>query len=190
MSMCAFYDCNSLRTVELRGGIQIILAHAFLRCDSLDHIRIPCRALVITGNREGQHFSLVRDGFTPQVSTSTKKLVIASECFNSICPTEMSGTRAAIVRILGEEMMRSHWPWYDNLKYNEWNEKCQRIQALLAPHEKRHKAEIALLLELRLWKAELEKIGDDSDSRTRAECRPQCGVEMVQDNVLSFLHFL
>ena len=60
----------------------------------------------------------------------------------------------------------------------------------MAPHEKRHKNEIASLLELRLWKAEMEQSGNDSDARTRAECRPARGVEVIQDNVLSFLTFL
>ena len=31
---------------------------------------------------------------------------------------------------------------------------------------------------------------DDSDSRVRAEHRPNHGVEMIQENILSFLHFL
>ena len=86
--------------------------------------------------------------------------------------------------------MRSWDPWNEDLQFAEWEEKCQWLRVLLAPHEKRHKAEIASLLELRLWKAEIKKLGDDSDARTRAECRPARGVEVIQDNVLSFLHFL
>ena len=184
----AFWDCVPLRAVELRGGIQIILRKAFRGCDLLDYIRVPCRALVITGNRGGQNFSLARDGFTPQVST--KKLVIASECFNSIRPTEMPSMETAIMRIIGEEIMQSAEAWYEDSNYDKWEEKCQQLRALMAPYEKRHKNEIASFLELRLWKADMEKLGNDTDARTRAECRPARGVEVIQDNVLSFLHFL
>jgi len=184
----AFGDCLSLRTVELRGGIQTILHQAFDNCDLLDCIRVPCTALVITGNGEGLIFSLVKDGFTPQVSHN--KQVIASECFNSILSAEMSEVETAIVRVLGEEFMQSMHFWQEDSEYDEWDEKCQRLRALLAPHERRHKAEIASLLELRLWKTEMENVGYELDSRTRAECRPARGVEMVQENVLSFLHFL
>jgi len=191
----AFSGCNSLRTVELRGGIQIILTNAFVGCDVLRHIRLPCKALVITGNEEGQHFTFARDGFTLQISK--RNVVIASECFNSIRPAEISDIEIAIISIAGEEIMSSELSW-SNSQYNEWDEICQRLRVLLAPHEKRHKAEIASLLELRLWKAEMEKLDDDSDSRARARTRartrvayrPQRGVEMIQDNVLSFLHFL
>ena len=110
----------------------------------------------------------------------------------------MSNIETAILRNLGEEMMQSIWSWQEDSRYDVWDEKCQQLRALLAPHEKRHKAEIASLLEIRLWKAELETVDDDSDSRarartrakTRAAYRPQRGVEMIQDNVLSFLYFL
>ena len=149
--------------MDLCGGMQLILTDAFGECDLLERISIPCRALVITGNGEGQNFSLVKDGFTPQVSH--RKLVIASECFNSICSAEMSGMEAAIMRILGEAIMRSKRPWYEESRYSEWDEKCQRLRVLLAPHEERHKKDIASVLELR-------------------------GVGMVQEHVLSFLHFL
>ena len=184
----AFRLCESLRTVVLHGGMQLILDEAFWQCDLLDCVRVPCTALVITWNGEYQNLVLARDGFTPGRTHNT--LVIASECFNSICRREISVMESAIMRIVGEEYnRRSHRPW-DNGQCSEWDEKDQRLRALLAPHEKRHKSEIASLLELRLWKAEMETLGDDSDARTRAECRPQRGVEMIQDNVLSFLHFL
>ena len=159
----AFFKCNSLRTVELRGGVQIILPHAFLGCDLLDHIKVPCKTVVITGNREGQDFVLEKDSFPP--ATRHKKLAISSECFNSIRPEEMSDMETAIMRIIGEEIRRSNGPWQEDFQYDEWDEKCQQLYALLAPHEKRHKKEIASLLEKR-------------------------GVEMVQENVLSFLYFL
>ena len=155
----AFFKCNSLRTVELRGGVQIILANTFLGCDLLRHIRPPCKALVITGNREGQDFVLEKDSFPP--ATRHKKLAISSECFNSIRPEEMSDMETAIMRIT----RRSNEPLQEDFQYDEWDEKCQQLYALLAPHEKRHKKEIASLLEKR-------------------------GVEMVQENVLSFLYFL
>ena len=160
----AFGDCLSLRTVELLGGIQIILHEAFDECDSLDHIRVPCKALVITGNREGENFVLVRDRFAPP-PLGHRKLAIASECFNSIHPEEMSNIETDIIGVLGREIMQSGAPWLEDSLYNEWDEKCQQLRALLAPHEKRHKKEIASLLEQR-------------------------GVEMVLENVLSFLHFL
>ena len=183
----AFANCNSLSTVELRGGIQIILDEAFRNCDLLDRIGVPCRALVLTWNGEGQSFYFARDRFD-QPLVGHRKLVVASECFNSIPLAEMSEMETAIMRILGEDILDR--PWQKELQHHEWDEKCQRLRALLAPHEKRHKAEIASLLELRLWKTEMENFGYELDSRTRAECRPARGVEMVQDNVLSFLHFL
>merc|ERR1711966_337568 len=105
----AFFDCNSLRMVELCGGIQMILADAFLKCNLLDHIKVPCKTVVITGNREGQDFVLEKDSFPP--ATSHKKLAIASECFNSIRPEEMSDMETAIMRIIGEEIRRSIAPW-------------------------------------------------------------------------------
>ena len=181
----AFACCNSLRMVELTGGIQIMLREAFDECDSLDHIRVPCKSLVITGNSGGENFVLVRDRFAPP-TWGDKKLVIASECFNSICPAEMSNIEIAITGILGEEIMRSD----ASCQCNEWDDKRQQLCAMLAPKEKQHKNKIASLLELRLWKAEMEKAGEDVDSRIRTECRLKNGVEMIQENVLSFLHFL
>jgi len=143
--------------------MQLILTDAFDECDLLERISIPCRALVVTGNGEDQHFSLVKDEFTPQVRH--RKLVIASECFNSIRWVEVPDMEVAIMEILGEEIMGSDKPWVEESRYSKWDEKCQRLRALLAPHEERHKKDIASVLELR-------------------------GVGMVQDNVLSFLHFL
>ena len=98
----------------------------------------------------------------------------------------MSNIEIAITGILGEEIMRSDASW----QCNEWDDKHQQLCAMLAPKEKQHKNKIASLLELRLWKAEMEKAGEDVDSRIRTECRPKNGVEMIQENVLSFLHFL
>ena len=167
--------------------MQLLLDDTFWQCDVLDCVRVPCTALVITWNGEDQNLVLARDGFTP--GRTHNNLVIASECFNSICLGEISVMESAIMRVVGEHNLQPHRLW-DNDQYSEWDEKDQRLRALVAPYEKRHKNEIASLLELRLWKAEMEKIGDISDERTRAECRPQRGVAMIQDNVLSFLHFL
>ena len=127
----------------------------------------------------------MRDRFAP-APLGDKKLVIASECFNFIRLAEMSNIKTAIMGILGEEIMRLDASW----RCDDWDDKYQRLCAMLAPHEKHHKNKIALLLELRLWKAEIEKSGDDVDSTIRRECRPNHGVEMIQENVLSFLHFL
>ena len=183
----AFFTCRSLRVVELHGGIQIMRCQVFHACDLLDQVRVPCTALVVTWNKQSQSFALARDEFTPRITH--RNLVIASECFNSICPGDISDMKIAVMRVFGEEIMQWDESSYEYI-YPEWDDKCQWIRALLDPHEKRHKNEIASLLELRLWKAETEQLDDDSDFRTRAECRPARRVEMVQDNVLSFLHFL
>ena len=151
----------------------MILSYVFHECNMLDRIRVPCKALIITWNSDGQRFVCATDEIASEISH--KKLVIASECFNSICPAEFSGIEIAIVRIIGEEIIRLHI-WLEALRYDEWDEKCQQLRALMAPYEKRHKNEIASLLELRLWKVEMGKIGDISDESTRAEYRPQRGV--------------
>ena len=129
-----------------------MLREAFDECDSLDHIRVPCKSLVMTWNSGGENFVLVRDRFA-LAPWGDKKLVIASECFNFIRLAEMSNIETAIMGVLGEESMRSDASW----RCDEWNDKCQRLSAIMAPHEKQHKSTIALLLELRLWKSKIEK---------------------------------
>ena len=151
----------------------MILANAFRNCNLLSRIRVPCKALINPWNGQARSFVCAKDEISSEISH--KKLVIASECFNSICPAEFSGIEIAIVRIIGEEIIRLHI-WLEALRYDEWDEKCQQLRALMAPYEKRHKNEIASLLELRLWKVEMGKIGDISDESTRAEYRPQRGV--------------
>ena len=101
--------------MELRGGIKIILHQAFDGCHLLDCIRVPCKALAITGSGGGQDFVLKKDRFIPK--TSRKKLAISSEFFNSIRPAEMSGMETTIMGILGEEIMQSDGPWYKDLQY-------------------------------------------------------------------------
>ena len=185
----AFAHCNSLKMVQLTGSIQIILREAFYQCNSLEHISVPCKSLVITWKDGHGNFDLVRDSFAPP-AWGEKKLVIASECFSSTCQTDMSNIETAIMEIIGVEIMQlepqvdTSWPW------NEWEEKCQRICAMLNPHKKQCKNQIASLLELRLWKTNTKKTDDEADSRVRAEHRPKHGVQMIQENVLSFLHFL
>jgi len=181
----AFAHCNSLKMVQLTGSVQIILREAFHQCNSLEHISVPCKSLVITWKDGHENFDLVRDSFPPP-AWGEKKLVITSECFSSICLTDMSNIETAITEIIGVEIMpfETSWPCY------EWDEKCQRICAMLNPHKKQCKNQIASLLELGLWKANMKKTDDEADSRVRAEHRPNHGVEMIQENVLSFLHFL
>ena len=160
----AFCACQSLRTVKLRGGIQMILSCAFHECNLLNCIRVPCKALVIAWNSDGQHVVCATDEIASDISH--KALVIASECFNSIRPGEISDIEIAIIRILGEEIIRwCSYRWLEASQYDELVEKCQQLRMLMAPYEMRHKKEIASFLEQR-------------------------GVEMVQENVLSFLHFL
>ena len=100
----AFAQCNSLRMVELTGGIQIILREAFNECNSLDHIKVSCKSQVMTWNSGNENFDLVRDGFAPP-ARGDKKLVIASECFNSICPADMSNIETAVIEIIRVKIM-------------------------------------------------------------------------------------
>ena len=157
----AFAHCNSLKMVELTGGIQIILREAFDECDSLDHIRVPCKYLVITWNNGYENFDLVRDSFTPP-DWGDKKLVIASECFSSICPTDMPNIETAIMEIIGVEIMQLDTSWPSN----EWDNKRQQICAMLNSHEKHCQNQIALLLELGLWKANMKKTDKKQTQRS------------------------
>ena len=160
----AFCACQSLRTVKLRGGIQMILSDAFDECNLLNCIRVPCKVLVIAWNSDGQHVVCATDEIASDMSDQA--LVIASECSNSIRPGEVSDIEIAIIRILGEEIIRRRrHRWLEASQHDELVEKYQQLRMLMAPYEMRHKKEIASFLEQR-------------------------GVEMVQENVLSFLHFL
>ena len=53
--------------------------------------------------------------------------------------------------------------------------KAQPLPSLLLSFLKEYQKEVICFLELRLWKAEMEKWDDNSDSRTRTECRPNIG---------------
>ena len=97
----------------------------------------------------------------------------------------MSNIETAIMEIIGVEIMQLDTSW----PCNEWDEKCQQICAMLNPHKKQCKNQIASLLELWLCKANMKKT-DEADSSVRAEHQPNHGVKMIQENVLSFLHFL
>ena len=139
----------------------------------------------MTWNSGNENFELVRDGFAPPARGDTK-LVITSECFNSICPADMSNIETAVMEIIGVEMLLLDTSWPSN----EWNDKRQQICAMLNSHEKHCQNQIALLLELGLWKANMKKADKKANSKIRAEYRPNHGIEMIQENVLSFLHFL
>ena len=81
----------------------MILANAFRNCNLLSRIRVPCKALIITWNGQARSFVCAKDEISLEISR--KKLVIASECFNSIRPGEISDIEIAIIRILGEEII-------------------------------------------------------------------------------------
>ena len=54
---------------------------------------------------------------------------------------------------------------------SDWEEEHPRLRALLVLREMRHTKEIASLLELRLWQPEIQKLGEDLNEESRAECR-------------------
>ena len=162
----------------------------FEECNLLDRITTPSKALVITVTHEGNdddgeeggegeddhRFSFLTesttmvDGTVP--CTDSAHVVIASECFNSMGAEALSQLEIAASGILG---LRS-----------AWGQKHKGLRRLIAPHELRHQKEVTTILELGLWKAQIDQ-SDDLSQETREECRLNCGAGVIIPNVLSFL---
>merc|ERR1712160_191760 len=100
------------------------------------------------------------------------RVVITSECFNSIDAEGISQLEITATGILG--------------LFSVWGEKHERLRELLAPYELRHKKEVTTILELGLWKAQIDQL-DGLNLETREQCRLACGAGVVIGNVLPFL---
>ena len=62
----------------------------------------------------------------------------------------------------------------------------ENIEQVLALIKSRALFEVSTILELALWKINMNKI-DDSTSGTRAECRVTCGSDDIIPGVMSYL---
>ena len=169
----AFRCCISLEAVKLSGGIQLIGDEVFDQCNCLAGITIPFGALVVTEAESDHHFSFVANGIIPL--SNRKQVVIASDCFRSMAPSQASEVKRAVAGILGTQMQAG------------WDDKREHLRAWLAPHEARHRKEVATLLELGLWKTGMEPWEDASSPEFRADCRIACKAGVVVPNVMSFL---
>ena len=141
-------------------------------CRLIDHIKVSSRALVCTVTDDAHSFCHVNDGIIPQ--TEHGQIVIALECFNFLSEADTAELEFAITEILGP---------YPLL---EWDDKCDRIRELLAPHELRRRREVTTLLELGLWKSKLEE-SQGAGPGSREACRVHCGADGVIPHVLKFL---
>merc|ERR1712194_860883 len=93
----------------------------------------------IEGHRQLPYsFQFVTEGTIPE--TDSGQVVIASEGFNLLHPADMPEVERVIARILGRSMLLG------------WNEKRERLLALVAPYEVRYKKERTTLPKLCLWK--------------------------------------
>ena len=151
----------------------MIMDSAFIGCNLLDNIRTPSKALVVTKNGESYNFIYLKNGSIPRNGLS--RVAIVSECFNSMRPAETLDLKHSITDILGTEMR------------SKWDKKHQQLRALLPPYEKRHKKEVTSILELGLWKAEMEKSGGGLNPRIRAESRLGGEAEVIIKRVMPFL---
>ena len=167
----AFNRCKALRMVKLCGGIQMIEEDAFDGCNSLDHVRVSSKALVITKAEGERHFHLATDGTVP-LTNYYSQVVIASECFNSMRPADISEVEQAIAKILERRL--------------EWDDARGLLHDLLAPYKVRHQKECTTLLELGLWKAKTGE-ANHANPGVREACWVSCGAEIIIPNVWSFL---
>lgn len=166
---CAFSFCPSLRMVKLSGGVHLVEEDTFTGCDLLYHITAAPKCFVVEKIGENISFSFATDG-TISSNTEFERVVIDSDCFHSMSSHEVSALEIAMTEVLGTNFGE------------EWDDKCERLRALLAPHERRRKKEVTTLLELGLWKAEMRRTGG-----TRATCRLTCKAEGIIPHVVSFL---
>ena len=176
---CAFEGCRTLKVLKLSCRVQRILVDAFYDCDMLDHLRTTSKALrAFSADGANYDFQLATDGDTPV--SDDPHVLISSECFNSMSSTLMSEFQLEVTEILG------HAREWDNFLLGEtWAGKSQRLHALVARCELRHKREVTTLLELALWKSKMMTDGVNLDIREC--CRLRCGASVIVVGVLPFL---
>merc|ERR1712194_341858 len=127
------------RSVTFRDGILAVGAAAICNFLEDELVAISSKAFVISERGNGNYnFQFVTEGTIPE--TDSEQVVIASEGFNLLRPTDMPEVERAIARILGRSMLSG------------WNEKRERLLALVAPYEVQYKTERTTLLKLCLWK--------------------------------------
>jgi len=179
----AFSDCRSLKEVNLPERLEEIGDGAFQNCRLLDGITIPPKAFILeiesfSEYDEYDHVSywevitcrlvLTDDGtFT---LTRAKQMIISPEHLNYIRSSDLLEIENVINTIMND---RGHTR----------EENIERVLALIKYHAL---FEVSTILELTLWKNEMNAM-DDSNLATRADCRVMCGGDDIIPGVLSYL---
>lgn len=191
---------NSSRTVSMvkfyGGRAWSIEEDAFEACRFLDQVGIFTRAVLVVTESEGCHnFLLVTKGWGTVPRTNPPQALISSECFNSMDAMAMSEVWPAIAdiakratgrRIDRSVSLQSGWPLQPTVQEGGAVATRDRLRALLAPHEVRHRKVIVAILELALWKTKADS-AERANPEVRQGYRLTCGAGVIIPNVLPFL---
>eukprot|EP00580_Thalassiosira_gravida_P014698 CAMPEP_0201681380 /NCGR_PEP_ID=MMETSP0494-20130426/51078_1 /ASSEMBLY_ACC=CAM_ASM_000839 /TAXON_ID=420259 /ORGANISM="Thalassiosira gravida, Strain GMp14c1" /LENGTH=503 /DNA_ID=CAMNT_0048165121 /DNA_START=376 /DNA_END=1889 /DNA_ORIENTATION=- len=166
----AFAGCHSLTKVTLAGGgVVTIEGDAFGSCPSLDGVTIPPKAFIIeVGHVFTCQLVLTDNGTIPL--SDAKQMIVSPEHLNYISSCDLLEIENAITTILNDQGRTRE----------------ENIEQVLALIKSRALFEVSTILELALWKINIDKI-DDSTPGTRAECRVTCGSDYIIPGVKSYL---
>mmetsp|Transcript_17732 Transcript_17732/g.32048 ORF Transcript_17732/g.32048 Transcript_17732/m.32048 type:complete len:248 (-) Transcript_17732:77-820(-) len=166
----AFAGCHSLTKVTLAGGgVVTIERDTFSDCPSLEGITIPPKAFVIGDGHAFTCELVLTDNGTIPLSDA-KQMIVSPEHLNYISSCDLLEIENAITTIMNDQGRTRE----------------ENIEQVLALIKSRALFEVSTILELALWKINIDKI-DDSSPGTRAEYRVTCGSDYIIPGVKSYM---
>mmetsp|Transcript_17724 Transcript_17724/g.32033 ORF Transcript_17724/g.32033 Transcript_17724/m.32033 type:complete len:247 (-) Transcript_17724:77-817(-) len=169
IGMYAFAMCTSLTNVTLAGGVVTIERDTFSDCPSLEGITIPPKAFVIGDGHAFTCELVLTDNGTIPLSDA-KQMIVSPEHLNYISSCDLLEIENAITTIMNDQGRTRE----------------ENIEQVLALIKSRALFEVSTILELALWKINIDKI-DDSSPGTRAEYRVTCGSDYIIPGVKSYM---
>lgn len=129
---------------------------------------------VVNSTFGGGSFEFCRHAATTLPDPQFAQVFIDLECLNSLTDSELSILEPDIADILGGDISE------------DWPDKHEQLTELLHPHELNHKREITTILELALWRKEIQQLLRHSWA-ARAACLHASGSGVIIPGVMSFL---
>ena len=194
----AFTGCNNLEAVTLSGGMVMVARRAFFCCPRLEQVAISSAAIIVEAGADGNgSVAAVSGGIERDPANDFPRLILASPHLASMRPGELSNLTDAIDRLADATQGAGGLDLADG-------EVSGRIRDGFDDHlstwYRWYKREAATILELALWKIELDRSRGAfqdraagggkrarTDAPTRDDCRRTCGAVPIVGLVLSSL---
>ncbi len=191
-----FFGCEQLVELDLPKDVETIGTNAAIRCTNLRRIAIPLKSDMLSSVVYDSQGNIARE----HDSSNVRKYGQFNHCDRLSTVDLVGGIHKTISSLLLErwkDIMKREIHRINLILPNDTGDKgfaiqrwieslIRRMEYYKVGHQKLLK-EATHLLELALWKINLDDNEDDDDTRTRNELRFTSGASIVVKNVLPFL---